>query len=226
MSNDLTVIYYTSNLEDEEFEHRIQSRLLSVSGDIPIISVSLKPIVFGKNICLGEHEPNDVMLHYQLLVGCMEAKTPFIITAESDFLYPPEYFSFKPPKEEEIYYYRNIRLAYSSKWGFFKKKQSEGAKIAGREYLIGLLTEWLKDFPCGRPRSEWPRKFNPTIPHDWFGGRIACVTWKTGNGLRKTCGVERERSIRELPYWGSVDSLREELFGTNCGSDNGQLRCV
>jgi hypothetical protein len=45
----VTILYYTSNREDESFEKKIQENILKQT-DLPIISVSQKPINFGKNI--------------------------------------------------------------------------------------------------------------------------------------------------------------------------------
>ena len=48
----VAIIYYTSSREDPKFEKMVQDNILSVT-DLPIISVSQKPIDFGKNICVG-----------------------------------------------------------------------------------------------------------------------------------------------------------------------------
>ena len=52
--NDVTIIFYTSNDEDESFEKKIRDNILKQSNGIKIISVSRKPIDFGHNICIGE----------------------------------------------------------------------------------------------------------------------------------------------------------------------------
>lgn len=48
MKNLLTVIYYTSNQEEEAFEDIIKAKLLEVAGDLPLISVSPKTHFFWK----------------------------------------------------------------------------------------------------------------------------------------------------------------------------------
>lgn len=217
MENDnLTIIYYTSNREEEAFENKVELKLLEVSGKIPIISVSHKPINLGKNICVGVHYPSNLTLYRQLLIGCKEAKTTFVANAEADFLYPPEYFSFVPKDNNKIYRYGNIRLMYKYHWGFFRKKYSEGAQIAGREYLISILENTLKNVPewYEKESTEY-RKLNPYkhMPFEIFNGEIACVTFKTGDSLHKFTAVEREKSKPELPYWGKASDLRKEMFG-------------
>ena len=49
-----TIIYYTANREKESFENKVRENILKVKGDLPVISVSQKPIDFGKNICVGD----------------------------------------------------------------------------------------------------------------------------------------------------------------------------
>ena len=98
---DLTVIYYTNNLEKPEFEGRIQRTLKETTDflEIPIISVSQKPIDFGKNICVGEVGASSQNAFRRLQLGAIEAKTRFVCPAEADFLHPREYFEFVPPSD-------------------------------------------------------------------------------------------------------------------------------
>ena len=98
---DLTVIYYTNNLEKPEFEGRIQKTLKESTDSlgVPIISVSQKPIDFGKNICVGGVGASSQNAFRQLQIGAMEAKTRFVCPAEADFLHPREYFEFVPPSD-------------------------------------------------------------------------------------------------------------------------------
>lgn len=212
----LTIIYYTCNRESEDFENKVINKLTEVAGDTPVISVSHKPMNFGKNICVGRHRPSNLTLFRQLLIGCKEAKTPFVANAEADFLYPPEYFSFRPKDKEKIYRYGNIRLMYKYHWGFFRKKYSEGAQVSGRKYLISVLEKALDGVPewYEKESTEY-RKLNPYkgIPFEIFNGDNACVTFKTGDSLHKFTSVEREHSKPELPYWGTADNLRKEMFG-------------
>jgi len=209
----LTVIYYTCNREDETFEKKIRKNLLKVCGDLPIISVSHKPIKLGKNICIGVHTPSNVLLYHQILIGCMEAKTPFVINVESDFLYPKEYFNFIPPSLDKIYRYVPIELMYKYHYGFWFKKYSEGAQIVGRKYLISLLEERLKGLDIFAADPSYS-KFNAYehIPFETFTGGIAAVTFKTGNSLHKYTAVEHKHSVPEIDYWGKASDLRKEMF--------------
>ena len=210
----VTIIYYTSNREEAKFETKIIHQLRKASSKIPIISVSHQPLKLGKNICLGIHKPTNVLLYHQLLLGCKHATTPFVLSAESDFLYCPDYFKFIPPKLDQIYRYNHIRLMYKYHWGFFRKKYSEGAQIVGRKFLISFLEDKLKgiDMFDENPSNRQFNAYAGGIPLEMYGGELACVTFKTGNSLHKFTKVERERSLHELPYWGSVIDMRKTMF--------------
>ena len=54
---DVTILYLTANLEQPYFAENIRQNILKHKGDIPIVSVSQEPLDFGKNICVGVHEP-------------------------------------------------------------------------------------------------------------------------------------------------------------------------
>ena len=142
MRNDLTVIYYTANTEQEKFETKIRKQLLKSINGLPLISVSRKPIQnFGTNICVGLQPYCDRSAFHQLLIGLERAKTTFAIATEADCLYPPEYFTFTPPKLDHAYRYDNVWLFHSwlgcrSKGLFWNKTFSEGAQMVGRKYWI------------------------------------------------------------------------------------------
>lgn len=203
-----TVIYYTSNREEAGFEAKIRDKLWQAKGDLPLISVSHKPIDFGQNICIGVRQPSDKMVFVQLLEGCKAAKTPFIINAEADFMYCPDYFKCIPGQTDKIYRYKHIRVAYKYHWGWFRKVYSEGAQMVGRQYLIKMLEHDLEH------AHEDENKFTTykDVRFEWYGSDTACLTFKTGDSLHKYVAVERERSKHELPYWGSIADMRRELF--------------
>ncbi|HJY98374.1 MAG TPA: hypothetical protein VJ227_01525 [Patescibacteria group bacterium] len=217
MKDLFTIVYYTSNRESPAFEEKIREKLLGVSGDIPIISVSQKPIDFGKNICVGDVGACDANLFRQIQIGCEAAKTPFVISAEADTLYPPDYFQFVPRDENE--YYRFDNLYVLSQWGkgeyagFYKKDTAPFAQIAGRALYIRMIKKALE----GNPLWNDPKK-RIRIPlfldHPWkiFHNTNPIINLKTFSGMRvrtKTSGS----SVASLPYWGSANDLRVRVWG-------------
>ena len=215
---DATIIYYTNNHEDEIFEKKIRDNILKNSGGLPIISVSHKPIDFGKNICVGTQTNCDFNATKQLLIGLKEAKTTFAIAAESDVLYPPEYFSFTPPTLDNVYRYTNVWILYAwvganTKGRYWKKRLSEGAQMCGREYWINKIetvldlgghTEW------GTNLTHHPKIFKTLDQYSW-STENPVISFKTTNGLRKYIGTTGI-SAKELPFWGLSDELRKKYI--------------
>ena len=119
---DLTVIYYTSNREKPEFENIIRQKILKTIGNTPLISVSHKPIKFGQNICVGDVGLSDYNIYRQMQLGCLEAKTKYVCTAEADCLYPPTgYFDFKPPENWTAGHYTNLYILWKGSHIFNQK---------------------------------------------------------------------------------------------------------
>src|SRR4030042_1521512 len=117
----LTILYYTSNREKPYFEKRIQGNLLKVCGDVPIISISQKPIDLGTNICVGDVGASGFNMFRQVQIGCEHAKTKFVISAEADCLYPPDYFQFVPERDDRCYRNSHLYVMHDTRDYFFFK---------------------------------------------------------------------------------------------------------
>ena len=214
-----TIIYYTSNRENPEFEKKIQENILKQKGDIPIISVSQKPMDFGKNICVGDVGFSYLNGMRQMLIGTKAATTPFVISTESDVLYPKDYFTFIP-KENECYRYDNIWIVFKDrKYGNYKRKKykySEGVQICDRKLLIEKYEKFLENSP------EWfngesvitKKGKEPFRGYSWktFSG-VPCISFKTGNGMRQSTPTQNNiPPVRNLPYWGDINDLRNKYL--------------
>ncbi len=220
MRKDATVIYYTSNQENESFEKKIRQKILNTIGDMPLISVSQKPIDFGKNICVGNVGLSGHNVFRQLQIGAEAATTPFIISAEADVLYPKEYFEFVPPELDACYRYDNVYILWQYytriRKFYFRKAHTEGAQICGREWLIKEIKRVLSARGIMWKREEEHRS---NIPNNiywkgfkFFHGEIPVVSIKTDKGLHgQQTGIIRSRK-KTLPQWGDPDELRKELF--------------
>jgi len=201
--SDLTVVYYTSNRENESFEARVRKRLALHAGDCPIISVSQKPVELGTNICVGDIGLSTRNAFWQLMTGCEAAKTKYVCTAESDFLYPPEFFLFRPPGPG-LYFASHMYVLFAHnrrKSSFRPKSHAEGAMIAERDYAIYRIRKFLE---AQDPLADTTYlKFHTEIP---------LVTFKTGRGLSLKCphSEVRARRLGALPFWGSAKNLRRE----------------
>ncbi len=207
-----TIVYYTANSESSEFEKKIRDDIKKKAGDIPIISVSRKPIDFGTNICVGEKPISYTNEWRQLLLGLKAAKTKFCIAAEADCVYPKEYFSFTPPEEEMMYNYNNIYIVWNRKGGFYKKTgYCEGAQRCGREYWIKrlepLLTEGWEPY-SRHIENSLVRKIFPTRK-EWTGEPV--ISFKTGKGVSiRTTFINKK--IMETPLWGTINKFKEKFL--------------
>jgi len=213
--NNATIVYYSSNMEDPNFENRIKETILKNCGNLSIISVTQKPINFGKNICVGDNiGVSGFNLFRQVQIGCEEAKTQFVISAEADTLYPPDYFEFIPPKEDVCYRNSNLYVMPDLRDYYFKK--SEGAthaQIVGREYYIEKLKELFKDAPqWSIEEKNFPkerhRKEDIFDKIEYWETENPVVQIKTGDSLRYYTHSERI-PINSLKYWGNGKTLRQ-----------------
>lgn len=213
MRTDLTIIYYTSNREDQRFEMRIQRSLLHQARGLPLISVSQKPVDFGTNICVGEVGVNTHNALRQMQIGAIEAKTRFVCIAEADFLYPKEYFHYLPEMDDVFYLAMPLYVLFAQKGKthvFVPKRQgSEAAMIVGRDFLV----EKLKEMFSGK--EEWAKI---EIPHSlkylhkhgkrlYFNTQIPTITFKTDNNMHRKTTFIHSIKLTELPGWGTAHDL-------------------
>jgi len=197
-----TIIYYTANREGECFERVIRDQILRVAGGLPIISVSQQPLDFGVNICVGEVGISNQNAHRQFQIGCQAATTEFVHAAESDTLYPPEYFQFIP-EEAQSAYRTPVYLFRLSGNMFYRKKASESATVIGREYAIRAIRKSLRNRGIWRETLETGREVPYTFRHgNWkpFSLDVPIINIKTENQMHTWHG--HDEVVDELPYWG------------------------
>ena len=140
----VTCIYYTSNREDPQFEKKIQQTLLEAVGDLPIISVSQKPIDFGTNIVMPIGR-SQLSMFKQILVGLIGIETDIVFFCEHDCLYHPSHFEFTPTKKDKFFYNKN-RWQVDSKTGqaLFRHTRCTSLVVAYRDLLIKHFTDLLE----------------------------------------------------------------------------------
>lgn len=215
MKNLLTVIYYTANREDEKFEEKIRRGILEAKGNLPLISVSQKPIDFGDNICVGDVGQSYLNAFRQLLIGCEKATTPFVVMTESDCLYPKTgYFDFIPTDPNLIYSYDNTWIMWKRDgWDRFRRKeQTHAGMIYGREFLINLLKESLRGLPMwSREKMGFPF-YRPEHKFENFHGEDPIINIITGANGRKSTTLMKDAPRDSFPYWGPAIELKKKLF--------------
>jgi len=212
----LTIIYYTSNKEVPEFEKRIRDNILKVT-DLPIISVSQKPIDFGKNICVGDVGVSGFNMFRQVQIACKEVKTKFVISAEADCLYPPDYFTFIPPRDDRCYRNRNLYVMGQHRTYFYKKEGgATHAQVIGREFYLKRLNKLFKYAPeWSIEERNFPRERHhkvdvfDKIKH--YKTKNPVVQIKTSQSMRHYTHSDRI-PVHELPYWGDGKLFRQKYY--------------
>ncbi len=217
--NTITIIYYTSNRENPGFEKRVRKNLLKVCGGLPIISVSQKPIDLGKNICIGDVGVSGFNMFRQVQIACEAAATPFVISAEADCLYAPDYFKFIPPRDDMPYRDSNLYVMPDKRdYFFYKKEGATHAQIVGRTFYLKILKELFTGAPKWNaeeknfPKERWKKAdvFDEIL---YWKTENPVFQIKTHKGMRYYTHSDRT-PIPSLPYWGSGEKVRNYyLYG-------------
>jgi hypothetical protein len=145
-------------------------------------------------------------------MACEAATTTFVISAESDCLYPPQYFKYRPERIDIPYRNSNI---YVQKYrnDFVNKKQgSTFAQIVGREFYIKRLKALFDGQPqWSTEMKNFPKEINKNLfdEFEYFETEYGCISFKTGKGMRKHSATG-STPIYELPFWGSIKELRQK----------------
>jgi len=164
-----SIVYYTSNQENPDFEGQIIEGIWRVNSELPIISVSQKPLDFGDNLCVGDVGCSYLNEYRQILLGAERATTEYVFTVESDCLYPPGFFDFEPG-EAPIYKYSPHYVIWKWKGPYHPKDHSQACLCINRKYLITEIRKALQGLP------EWS---STHIPFNIFMDKNQ---WETRKG--------------------------------------------
>ncbi len=108
MSN--TIIACTDNSLDERIAALCRRVLVREAGNIPIISISHKPIELGTNIVVEGMKPCWTTLYKQMLIGVEAAPTDTVVICEHDVLYTNEHLTYEPDDLSVFHYNTNCWL--------------------------------------------------------------------------------------------------------------------
>lgn len=216
----VTILYCSSNKEIEEFEKRIRDNIIKVSGDLPIISVTQKPIDFGKNICVGDNiGVSGFNFFRQSQIGLKTIETEFVISVEADCLYPPDYFKWIPDRNDICYRSSNLYVMPQHRAWFWKKPGgATHAQIVGRDFYLDRLNQLFKDapewskeefnFPKERHKREDVFEKNQIVHYETEN---PIVQIKTSQSMRHYTVSDRV-DVHELPYWGTGIEFRKKWY--------------
>ncbi len=221
-SSDLTCIYYTCNAEDPVFEKRHGEALVEAAGDTPIISVSQKPMDIGTNICVGPRDKSSQNHYVQLLIGLEAATTKWVCAAEADSIYIPEYFQFRPTRDDTFYLAKPLwvflhQRGYRRRFAY-KPLGSELAMMCSRELLMGRIKTILEPLggswgPHCSGETCWPYLLDRSaVREERFHLKVPCITVKTDNNMHRGTPYRTATKTSEIPYWGTTHQFIERFF--------------
>ena len=222
---DITVVYYTANKEEEYFEKKITETLLENIEGLPLISVSQKPMQgFGTNICVGTDIGWSGHNEWrQLQIGTEAAKSKYIALAESDFLYPKEHYRIKMKTEDEFLVpYRLFALCSMrgrvNKYRHLHVRYREATSIVGREYLLNALDNILKGRPMWKDGPEHPPYLLPYLMENRnirkYRNPVPVVTFRTDNNMHiEHVHDNHPDALEEILYWGKASEMMKRYHG-------------
>ena len=211
-------LYCSSNREKPEFEQKIRDNILKNCGGMEIISVTQKPIDFGKNICVGDSiGVSGWNFFRQILIGCESTDADFILSIEADCLYGPDYFQFTPPELDVCYRNSNLYCMAHKRAIFWKKPEgATHAQIVGREFYVKTLKKLFEGLPMWSateknfPKERYHKEDVFGIIKHWETENPV-VQLKTSDSMRfhtTTDRIDRD----SLQYWGRADLLRAKFI--------------
>lgn len=217
--NGLAVIYYSSNREVPEFEQRIKDNLLQNCGGLPIISVTQKPIDLGKNIVIGDVGASGFNMFRQVQIACQNTDAKFVISAEADCVYPPDYFQFIPPKDDVCYRNKNLYVMGQHRVYFFKKEEgATHAQVVGREFYLATLNKLFEGEPQWSveqknfPKEKFHQKAEDVFGYiEYYETENPVIQIKTSHSMRHYTHSDRIPRY-DLPYWGNGRKFRERFY--------------
>jgi hypothetical protein len=218
---DITICYYTANVIPEHFHKETIRNLKYSAPNIPIVSVSHKPMDLGTNIVV-DWERHHINIYRQALLAAKVAKTKYIAMVEDDALYPPDHFTYRPPDDTFAYNF--------SQWGIYtwvhpaifshKGRRNLYSLVCNRELFIKAMEERFTKYPDMYKVNikNWaePGKYEEHLGVTEqksmafaTGNPIVVFSHETalayaGLGNRKRLGDLRAYRI---PYWGEAEDI-------------------
>jgi hypothetical protein len=119
-------VYYSDCRPDPRILHA--SRASIAAAGVPIVSVTLRPVVgFGRNIVL-DAERGHLTMFQQILAGLEAIDTDYVFLTEHDVLYHPSHFDFVPPQNDVFFYNMNVWKvdAETGRAVHYRTKQTSG----------------------------------------------------------------------------------------------------
>lgn len=224
---DTTIISLIDNNMDPDLWELCKDYLIWAAEDIPIISVSQKPVDLGTNICVGNIGRTMESVWMQTLAGAEAATTRFVAIAAQDNLYPRGCFGYQPSRDDIFYYNFNyVFLHYRGEHdGMFgvnnEIRTAFSQMVCNRQLLIDALSWAIKEVDSGNKIKHenglimepgaWKNLFcrEGTIrftDYDFYWDEWPSVDIRHDRNFTRYKRFYKMLSPRSL-YWGTMDDI-------------------
>jgi len=218
---DLTLLYYTANTIEETLGNNVRQHLLSIKGDLPIVSVSQKPLDFGENYYIGDIGRSYYNCYKQILTGAYAVKTLYVACCEDDTLYHMEQFNHRPSSEKVFSYNKN--MWYCEETEFWTRGWTGMLScIVGTEYLIETLKKRFERYPeeihyhSGRyfRTFQEPGRFDKAHTEYWSSKEpLVTFNYFGAMGGKAKCVAQKPKTTLDLKPWGDCWDLKKKYWG-------------
>lgn len=196
------IIYYTDNRKDEKMISLCQKYI--IQSELTIVSCSLKPINFGRNIVLENRLRSYPTMALQIFMALEESTADYVFFCEDDVLYHKSHFDYVPPTDD-IYYYNinNWRWLLGNKTAITYDGLTSlsglcvNRKLALEHYRMRLerIEEMGLDKIRGR-EPRWARKFG----------------YEPGTKLKRRGGFSDDVHIKRKSEYPNIDIRHDKTF--------------
>ncbi len=197
------IIYYTDNRIEGHHIFKVAQQYIKKSG-LPVVSCSLKPIDFGKNIVLEGLERSYPTMALQILTALENSIADYVFFCEHDVLYHPSHFDFTPPTDD-LYYYnvnnwrwlfpQDYLITYSGLTSLSSLCVNRELAIKHYRYRLQLIEE--QDLDKVRSREpRWARRFG----------------YEPGTKKRRRGGVNDEDHVKIKSALPNIDIRHKRTF--------------
>lgn len=202
------IIYYTDNQINFKLSHIVRKQI--EKAGLPIVSASLKPMNFGKNVVVPEKR-GYVAYHKQILAALEASTTDIIYFCEHDTYYHPSHFKFTPPKKDVYYYNLNWWRVRATDGHAIHYETDQVNLICGyRETLLKHYREKMKrieatgfDMAMGfEPGCNSRKERIDDLKAERFSSEFPCLDLRHGANLTKSRWTQSEfRNQRSCQGW-------------------------
>lgn len=225
------IIYYTDNQLKMKIARKCREHIQAVG--LPIVSTSLKPLDFGKNIHIKMERGYEAYFK-QILTALENSDSDIIYFCEHDFLYHPSHFEFTPKRRDTFYYnfnwwrlrasdglavkydtqlvpgivaYRDILIKYYKKVVAHLTEigfTGDNARKVGYEPGTHKRVNFSGDYKVERFDSEFP------IIDIRHGANLTSSKWKQED-FRSQSNCKNWKETYDIPGWGKTRELIKKL---------------